>query len=376
MNYGFEQLISQMGILNMSIQQLGMILLAFLLLYWAVKKEMEPLLLVPISFGILLANLPLTGITAPPVSEEAMGGLLYYIQSGTVIYPPLIFLGIGAMTDFAPLISNPKTLLLGAAAQAGIFIAFFGSILLGFSPLEAGSIAIIGGADGPTAIFLTSHLAPQMLGPIAIAAYLYIALIPMVQPPIIRAMTTRKERLVVMEQLRPVGKREKLIFPLLVTVIVGLIVPTAVPLVGMLMLGNFFRECPFTARLARTSANSLINVITIFLMLSIGSNLTGDQFFTLEFMGILFLGLFAFAMGTVFGLLLGKLMYLITSGHINPMIGAAGVSVVPTAARLCHRLGQELNPKNNLLMHAMGPNVAGVIGSAVAAGVLLALLGG
>lgn len=376
MNYGFTQLISQMGLVNLSLQQLGMILLSFLLLYWAIKKEMEPLLLVPIAFGILLANLPLTGITAPPVTEGALGGLLYYIKSGTVIYPPLIFLGIGAMTDFAPLISNPKTLLLGAAAQAGIFIAFIGAILLGFAPQEAGSIAIIGGADGPTAIFLTSHLAPHMLGPIAIAAYLYIALVPMIQPPIILALTTKKERQTVMEQLRPVGKTEKMIFPLLVTIIVGLVVPTAVPLVGMLMLGNFFRECPYTARLAQTSASSLINVITIFLMLSIGSSLTGDQFFTVEFMGILLLGLFAFAMGTVFGLLLGKIMYLLSSGRINPMIGAAGVSVVPTAARLSHRLGQEANPKNNLLMHAMGPNVAGVIGSAVAAGVLLALLGG
>ncbi len=375
MEYSFSQLISQMGIVNLSWQQLGMILLAFLLLYWAVKKEMEPLLLVPIAFGILLANLPLTGITASPETEGAVGGLLYYLQAGTVIYPPLIFLGIGSMTDFSPLIADPKTLLLGAAAQFGIFAAFLGALWLGFTPAEAGSIGIIGGADGPTAIYLSSHLTPHLLGPIAIAAYLYIALVPLIQPPIIRLFTTSRERGIKMEQLRRVSKRERLLFPLLVVIVVAMIVPSAVTLVGMLMLGNFFRECRYTSRLARVSSNALVNIVTIFLMLSIGSSLSGEQFFTLEFLRILFLGLFAFAMGTFVGLMLGKVMSGLSGGRINPIIGAAGVSVVPTAARLSQRLGREANPETNLLMHAMGPNVAGVIGSAVAAGVLLTLLG-
>jgi oxaloacetate decarboxylase beta subunit len=305
------------------------------------------------------------------------GGLLYYLYQGVKlgIYPPLIFLGVGAMTDFAPLIANPKSLLLGAAAQLGIFTTFIGALLLGFTPQEAGSIGIIGGADGPTAIYLTTKLAPHLLGPIAVAAYSYMALVPVIQPPIMRALTTRKERMVVMEQLREVSKAERIIFPIVVTIFISLLLPAAAPLVGMLMLGNLFRECLVVDRLSKTAQNELINIVTIFLGVTVGATANGETFLKLQTLGIIALGLIAFGCGTAGGVLLGKLMYKLSGGKVNPLIGSAGVSAVPMAARVSQKVGQEANPRNFLLMHAMGPNVAGVIGSAVAAGVLLSLFG-
>ncbi|MDD4263143.1 MAG: sodium ion-translocating decarboxylase subunit beta [Firmicutes bacterium] len=364
------------GLANLSFGPIFMIALSCVLFYLAIKKEYEPLLLIPIGFGMLLVNLPLAGLVNMPTLTEP-GGLLYYLGLGVDygIYPPLIFLGIGAMTDFGPLIANPKSLLLGAAAQIGIFITFLGALLLGFSPQQAGSIGIIGGADGPTAIFLTSKLASELLGPIAIAAYSYMALVPIIQPPIIKALTTPEERKVRMEGLRPVSKTEKIIFPIMVTVVGTLIVPSAGPLLGMLMLGNLFRESGVTARLGDTAQNALINIVTIFLGLSVGTKASADKFLSPDFLKILVLGLCAFAVSTAVGVLFGKLMYKLSGGKINPMIGAAGVSAVPMAARVVQKIGQEEDRKNHLLMHAMGPNVAGVIGSAVAAGMLLALLG-
>ena len=305
------------------------------------------------------------------------GGLFYYLYQGVKlgIYPPLIFLGVGAMTDFGPLISNPKSFLLGAAAQLGIFITFIGAILLGFSPGQAGAIGIIGGADGPTAIFVTTKLAPELLGPIAVAAYSYMALVPIIQPPIMKALTSKKERMIVMEQLRPVTKLEKILFPIIVTILVSLLLPDAAPLVGMLMLGNLMRESGVVSRISNTAQNELMNIITIFLGTTVGATATGKVFLNLQTLGIIVLGLAAFCVGTAGGVLFAKLMCKFSGGKINPLIGSAGVSAVPMAARVSQKVGQAENPSNFLLMHAMGPNVAGVIGSAVAAGVLISILG-
>lgn len=365
------------GFAALSVQQIVMIAIACFLIYLAIAKKFEPLLLLPIGFGMLLANIPSADLMAAPLEDGSSGGLLYYLYQGVKlgIYPPLIFLGIGAMTDFGPLIANPKTFLLGGAAQLGIFVTFIGALLLNFSPQEAASVGIIGGADGPTAIFLASKLAPQLLGPIAVAAYSYMALVPIIQPPIMYAMTTKKERAVKMEQLRPVSKSEKILFAISVTVVVGLIVPASVSLVGMLMLGNLIRESKVAERLSQTAQNELINIITIFLGLTVGATADGRTFLSFKTIEIILLGLVAFSFGTVGGLLGGKLMYVLTKGKVNPLIGSAGVSAVPMAARISQKVGQSENPDNFLLMHAMGPNVAGVIGSAIAAGVLLSIFG-
>lgn len=380
------------GLAEMTIGQAIMILISFVLLYLAIRKGFEPLLLVPIAFGMLLANLPLAGLMKEPVVEivtdpetgqlvqktKEYGGLLYYLYQGVKlgIYPPLIFLGVGAMTDFGPLIANPTSILLGAAAQFGIFVTFIGATLLGFTGPEAASIGIIGGADGPTALYLTTKLAPHLLGPIAVAAYSYMALVPIIQPPIMKALTTEEERKVMMKQLRPVSKREKIIFPIMITVVVSLILPSAAPLVGMLMLGNLMRECGVVERLSDTAQNALMNIVTIFLGLTVGATTNAETFLTWRTISIIILGLIAFSFGTAGGVLLGKVMYKVSGGKINPLIGSAGVSAVPMAARVSQKVGQEANPRNFLLMHAMGPNVAGVIGSAVAAGLLLMFFGG
>lgn len=367
------------GFVAITWQSALMLLVSFVLIYLAIVKQFEPLLLLPIAFGMLLANLPLAGLdikTAEELANGAARGLLDYLYMGVKlgIYPPLIFLGIGCMTDFGPLIANPKSFLLGAAAQLGIFVTFFGAIALDFTPAEAGSIGIIGGADGPTAIWLTSKLAPHLLGSIAVAAYSYMALVPIIQPPIMRLLTTKKERAVVMEQLRPVSKLEKVVFPILVTVVVALLLPDAAPLVGMLMFGNLLKESGVAARLVDTAQNALMNIVTIFLGITVGATTKASTFLSPETLKIIVLGLVAFCIGTAGGVLLGKLMYVITKGKVNPLIGSAGVSAVPMAARVSQKVGQETNPSNFLLMHAMGPNVAGVIGSAVAAGVLLNIL--
>jgi len=364
------------GFANISMGQLLMLIVSCVLLYLGIYRKYEPLLLVPIAFGMLLANLPISGITDGPIGNQA-GGLIYYMYQGVKlgIYPPLIFLGIGAMTDFGPLIANPASLLLGAAAQIGIFIPFILATYLGFDLKAAASIGIIGGADGPTAIYLTSRLKPEMLGPIAIAAYSYMALVPLIQPPIMRALTTPKERAVKMGQLREVTKTEKIVFPIAVTLLVGLLLPAAVPLVGALMLGNLFKETGSTDRLSDTAQHALINTLTIFLGVAVGSTATAERFLNPETLKIIVLGLFAFSCGTAGGVLFGKLMYLATGGKVNPLIGSAGVSAVPMAARVSQVVGAETDPTNFLLMHAMGPNVSGVIGSAVAAGVLLSILG-
>jgi len=383
-----------------------MILISFLLVYLAIRKQYEPLVLLPIAVGMLLVNLcpsiALGGTTnmipikeymaAHPgetikyattvldgvvyVNEPHSGGLLFYLYQGVKlgIYPPLIFLGIGAMTDFGPLISNPKSFILGAAAQIGIFITFIGAIILGFTTKEAGAIGIIGGADGPTAIYVTSILAPDLLGPIAVAAYSYMALVPIIQPPIMRLLTTQKERQIKMTQLRPVSKLEKILFPIIVTVVVALLLPDATTLIGMLMFGNLMKESGVVDRITNTAKNELMNIITIFLGISVGSTATGQVFLSLRTIGIIALGLFAFCMGTSFGVLFGKIMCKATGGKVNPLIGSAGVSAVPMAARVSQKVGQEEDPSNFLLMHAMGPNVAGVVGSAVAAGVLISIL--
>ncbi|MCU4677614.1 sodium ion-translocating decarboxylase subunit beta [Catenovulum sp. 2E275] len=375
---GLATLWASTGIANFHWQQLIMITVGFLLLYLAISKKFEPLLLLPIGFGAVLTNIPVAGF-----SDE--GGLLYYayhIGIDTGVFPLLIFMGVGAMTDFGALIANPKMLLLGAAAQTGIFATLFGAILLNLIPgfnftlADASAIAIIGGADGPTAIFLASRLAPDLLGAIAVAAYSYMALVPIIQPPIMKALTTKEERKIVMEQLRPVSAKEKMIFPLMVLGITLLFLPEATPLVGMFCLGNLMRECGVVDRLSKTAQNELINVITIFLGLAVGSKLSADKFLTVETLGILALGAVAFGIGTACGVLMAKLMSKLSGGKINPLIGAAGVSAVPMAARVVNKVGLEANPHNFLLMHAMGPNVAGVLGSAVAAGILLALVGG
>ena len=381
-----------------------MILISFVLLYLAIVKQFEPLLLMPIAFGMLLTNLPLAGIMDEPIYEiisnptyhgkagipiyngdmlvgyqyiKQNGGLLYYLYQGVKlgIFPPLIFMGVGAMTDFGPLIANPMSLLLGAAAQLGIFLAFIIALLLGFTPAEAGSIGIIGGADGPTAIFTTSQLAPHLLGPIAVAAYSYMALVPVIQPPIMKALTTDKERKIKMKQLRPVTKTEKILFPIIVTIFVSFMVPSAASLIGCLMLGNLMRESGVVDRLSKTVQNELMNIVTIFLGITVGATTKGSTFLTADTIFILLLGVIAFMGGTAGGVLLGKLMCKLTGGKINPLIGSAGVSAVPMAARVAQKEAQRENPGNFLLMHAMGPNVAGVIGSAVAAGVFIALFG-
>ncbi len=395
---------SGIGMLFADPRYIIMIVIACVLLYLGIVKGFEPLLMVPIGFGMLLANLPLAGLNGTPVYEylaeathngkagvevimedgsvmyqyvKTNGGLLYYLYQGVKlgIYPPLIFMGVGAMTDFGPLIANPKSLLLGAAAQLGIFLTFIGALALGFTPQEAGSIGIIGGADGPTAIYVTTKLAPHLLGPIAVAAYSYMALVPVIQPPIMKALTTKKERQIVMEQLRPVSKTEKIIFPIMVTIVVSLLLPSAAPLVGMLMLGNLFRVCLVADRLSDTAQNALMNIITIFLGVTVGATATAEVFLAWSTIKIMILGVIAFSFGTAGGVLFAKLMCKVTGGKINPLIGSAGVSAVPMAARVSQVVGQKENPKNFLLMHAMGPNVAGVIGSAIAAGVLLSLFG-
>lgn len=357
-------------------REMLMIVISFVLIYLAIAKKFEPLLLLPIAFGMLLANMPMTDLLSQPLGDQA-GGLLYYLYQGIElgIYPSLIFLGIGAMTDFGPLIARPSSLFLGAAAQLGIYIAFIVAIALGFLPEEAASIGIIGGADGPTAIWLTTKLAKDLLPAIAIAAYSYMALIPMIQPPLMRLLTTKKEREIKMEQLREVSKLEKIVFPIVVTILCTLLLPSVAPLIGMLMLGNLFRESGVVDRISKTAQNELINIVTIFLGVTVGSKAVGEKFLQPETLMIIGLGLTAFAFSTVGGLLLGKLMCWLSGGKINPLIGSAGVSAVPMAARVSQVEGQKANPSNYLLMHAMGPNVAGVIGSAVAAGVLYALFG-
>ncbi len=364
------------GFANITSGNLIMIAVACFFLYLAIAKGYEPLLLLPIAFGMLLVNIPLGGIMNPPTDRFA-GGLMYYLYQGVKlgIYPPLIFLGVGAMTDFGPLIANPKTFLLGAAAQFGIFGTLIGALMLNFTLQEAASISIIGGADGPTAIFLAARLAPRLLGPIAVAAYSYMALVPVIQPPIMRLLTTAKERQTVMKQLRQVSQKEKILFPIIVTILVSMLLPPATPLVGMLMLGNLLRESGVVVRLSDTAQNTLMNIVVIFLGTTVGATSSAEYFLRPETLMIIALGLAAFAIGTASGVLLGKLMYVLTGGEINPLIGSAGVSAVPMAARVSHSEGRRANPNNYLLMHAMGPNVAGVIGSAVAAGVLLSMFG-
>ena len=399
-------LFEESGFSKLSWENYVMVAVSFVLMYLAIKKQFEPLLLLPIAFGMCLVNL-FPGIMGLPTTEmltEAemlsrhldpstytttvyngvtyynhieYGGLFYYLYQGVKlgIYPPLIFLGIGCMTDFGPLIANPKSLILGAAAQIGIFITFTGAVFLGFTEAEAGAIGIIGGADGPTAIYVTTKLAPHLLGSIAIAAYSYMALVPIIQPPIMKLLTTKKERGVVMEQLRPVSKLEKILFPIIVVILIAIFLPDAAPLVGMLMLGNLFKESGVVERIAKAAQNELMNIITIFLGTTVGATASGANFLKLDTLKIIALGLIAFCMGTAFGVLFGKIMYKLTGGKINPLIGSAGVSAVPMAARVSQKVGQQENPGNFLLMHAMGPNVAGVIGSAVAAGVLLNVVG-
>ena len=365
---------------------LVMIAVGCLLLYLAIVKQFEPLLLLPIAMGMILTNIPDAGLFHSELfagghvhwaemAENA--GLLDYLYLGVKlgIYPCLIFVGVGAMTDFGPLLANPKSLLLGAAAQIGIFVTFICAIAMGFSPEQAASIGIIGGADGPTAIFLTSKLAPELLGPIAVAAYSYMALVPVIQPPIMRALTTKKEREIEMKQLRMPSKTEKIIFPIVVIIVVSLVLPSAASLIGCLMLGNLMKECGVVDRLAKTVQNELMNIVTIFLGITVGATATAEAFLNVQTLMILAVGIVAFAMGSAGGVLLAKFMNLFTKEKINPLIGSAGVSAVPMAARVSQNVGQEANPSNFLLMHAMGPNVAGVIGSAVAAGILLSFLG-
>ena len=363
-------------------RQVVMILIACVLLYLGIVRGFEPLLLVPIAFRMLLANLPLTGLFNAPVYDAATNsgtvGFMWVLYQGVqyAIYPSIIFMGIGAMTDFGPLLANPMSLLLGAAAQLGIFTAFLLALFLGFEPHEAAAIGVIGGADGPTAILTASKLAVELLPAIAIAAYSYMALIPLIQPPIMKLLTTKEMRKVKMTQLRTVSKAEKIIFPIAVTIFVILLVPDTAPLIGMLMLGNLFRECGVCDRLSDTAQNALMNIVTIALGLSVGFKATYDTFLTADTLKVIFLGLFAFCLSTAGGVLFGDVMYIVTKGKVNPLIGSAGVSAVPMAARVSQVVGQKENPSNFLLMHAMGPNVAGVIGSAVAAGFLIKVFGG
>ena len=368
-----QQLIETSGLYNLTIQNIIMLIIACVFLYLGIKRGYEPYLMVPIAFGMLLVNLPLAGLMDAP-TENGPGGLLYYLYQGTNlgIYPPLIFLCLGASTDFGPLLANPKTILLGGAAQFGIFVAFFLSVMWGMTPQEAASVGIIGGADGPTALFLTTRLAPHLLPAIALAAYSYMALVPIIQPPIIRALTTKKERLVKMTENRKVSETEKILFPIIVTIFVSLLVPSATPLVGCLMLGNLIKEIKVVPNITKVLQNAMMYGVSIILGLTVGAKATGELFLSVSTLKITLLGLIAFAGGTAAGVLMGKLMYKLSGGKINPMIGAAGVSAVPMAARVVQKEGQREDPSNYLLMHAMGPNVAGVIGSAIAAGVLLA----
>ncbi len=375
-------------------KSLVMIAIACVFLYLGIVKKFEPLLLVGIAFGCLLSNLPMGGMYHQELWTAFMdknsefyhsyghvlanGGLLdfFYIGVKTSLYPCLIFLGVGAMTDFGPLLSNPKSMLMGASAQMGVFVAFFLAIVFGLTGPEAASIGISGGADGPRAIFLTSKLAPWLLGPIAIAAYSYMALIPLIQPPFMKLLTTKKERQVVMKQTREVSKTEKIIFPIVVTIFVAVLLPSTAPLIGCLMLGNLFRECGVTARLSDTVQNALMNIVTIMLSTAVGATMVASSFLSVDTLKIIALGVFAFILSTVGGLLMGKILYVVTKGKVNPLIGSAGVSAVPMAARVSQDVGRKYNPNNYLLMHAMGPNVAGVIGSAIAAGFLLSVFGG
>ena len=368
-----QQLIETSGLYNLTIQNIIMLIIACVFLYLGIKRGYEPYLMVPIAFGMLLVNLPLAGLMDAP-TENGPGGLLYYLYQGTNlgIYPPLIFLCLGASTDFGPLLANPKTILLGGAAQFGIFVAFFLSVMWGMTPQEAASVGIIGGADGPTALFLTTRLAPHLLPAIALAAYSYMALVPIIQPPIIRALTTKKERLVKMTENRKVSETEKILFPIIVTIFVSLLVPSATPLVGCLMLGNLIKEIKVVPNITKVLQNAMMYGVTIILGLTVGAKATGELFLSVSTLKITLLGLIAFAAGTAAVVIMGKLMYKLSGGKINPMIGAAGVSAVPMAARVVQKEGQREDPSNYLLMHAMGPNVAGVIGSAIAAGVLLA----
>ena len=377
MEQGLLQLWASTGLYNFSVGQVVMILVGGLLIYLAIAKGFEPLLLIPIGFGGVLANIPLAGIAGP----DGLLGILYHsgIESG--VFPLLIFMGVGAMTDFGPLLARPSLMILGAAAQFGIFFTLFGAIAMNlipgmeFSMADAAAIAIIGGADGPTAIYVASRLAPDLLGAIAVAAYSYMALVPIIQPPIMKLLTTEEERKTKMTQLRQVSKLEKILFPLILVLIAILLLPSATPLIGMLCFGNLLKECGVVDRLSNTAQNELINIVTIFLGLAVGSKLEADKFLSAETIGILLLGMVAFSIGTAAGVLMGKVMYRVTGGEVNPLIGAAGVSAVPMAARVANKIGLQANPQNFLLMHAMGPNVAGVIGSAVAAGVLLAIVG-
>ena len=377
------------GLAQIQLGQLVMMAVGLSLLFLAIRKGFEPLLLVPIGFGTILANIPGAGFDAAPVYDalghmQSPGGLLYYIYHAgieTGLFPLVIFMGVGAMTDFGPLLANPKTLLLGAAAQVGIFTTVLGAVglshfgILDFSIRDAASIGIIGGADGPTAIFVTSKLSPDLLGAIAVAAYSYMALVPIIQPPIMRALTTPAERKIEMVQLRPVSKSERIVFPLTLLVLVALLLPDAAPLLGMFCFGNLMRECGVVNRLSDTTQNALINIVTIFLGLGVGSKMSAEKFLNAETMGILALGAVAFCIGTASGVLMAKFMNVVSTHKVNPLIGAAGVSAVPMAARVANKVGLESNPQNFLLMHAMGPNVAGVIGSAVAAGVMINLVG-
>jgi oxaloacetate decarboxylase beta subunit len=377
MEQGLLQLWASTGLANFTPGQVVMIAAGALLIYLAIVKGFEPLLLIPIGFGGVLANIPVADIAGP----DGLLGILYHsgIESG--VFPLLIFMGVGAMTDFGPLLARPSLIILGAAAQFGIFFTLFGAVAMNlipgmeFSMADAAAIAIIGGADGPTAIYVASRLAPDLLGAIAVAAYSYMALVPIIQPPIMKLLTTEKERQTKMTQLRHVGKLERILFPLTLLLLTILLLPTATPLVGMLCFGNLLKECGVVDRLSNTAKNELINIVTIFLGLAVGSKLAADKFLTTETIGILLLGMVAFSIGTAAGVIMGKIMYRVTGGAVNPLIGAAGVSAVPMAARVANKVGLDANAHNFLLMHAMGPNVAGVIGSAVAAGVLLAIVG-
>ncbi len=364
-----SSVLAQSGFAGLTTGNLIMLVVGLVLLYLAIGKGFEPLLLVPIAFGCVLVNLPLSGIM-----DE--GGFLYYVFFGTQheIYPVIIFMGIGALTDFAPLLANPITFLLGAAAQLGVFIALFGAMMLGFSVQEAASIAIIGGADGPTSIYLTMKLAPQILGAVAVAAYSYMSLVPLIQPPVIKALTTKADRAIRMDNLRPVSKTERVLFPIVCTIASGLILPASVPLIGILMFGNLLRECGVTERLSLAAQNEILNATTIFLGLTVGATMEAETFLTAATLKIIALGLVAFIFSTAGGVVFGQILKVTSGGRINPMIGAAGVSAVPMAARVVQRVSQQENPGNFLLMHAMGPNVAGVIGTAVAAGTMLTLL--
>ena len=369
-------IIENSGLVGLTGKNLAMLGVSFVLLYLAIRKGFEPLLLLPIAFGCLLANLPLSGIVEGVTADNIHGGFLYWVSQGIEkeIYPIIIFMGIGAMTDFGPLLANPVVFLLGASAQLGVFVAVIGAMALGFTIQEAAGIGIIGGADGPTAIYLCNKVAPQILGAVAVAAYSYMSLVPLIQPPVIKLLTTKADRAIKMDQLRPVTKLERVLFPIVSTIVCGLILPASVPLVGMLMFGNLLRESGCTERLSQAAQNEILNICTVFLGLSVGSTMAGDTFLQVTTVKIIFLGLVAFAFSTAGGLALGQLFKVLSGGKINPTIGAAGVSAVPMAARVVQKVVQKENPSSFLLMHAMGPNVAGVIGTAVAAGTMLTLL--